>query len=67
MARYRCTECGKEQDRDDLTVKRVQFRGMGARGVVVATRVTAWLCGDCLAKDEVFTTAPHKTPSRQRA
>jgi ribosomal protein S14 len=41
---YECTRCGRSVGRENLKVKRVQFREMGAGGPVVATRTVAWLC-----------------------
>lgn len=66
MPEYRCTQCSNPHGRDELTVKRVQFRAMGARGKVKVTRVIAWLCDDCLVKDDVYNQHSYKTPTRQR-
>jgi hypothetical protein len=51
MIKYKCSGCGKDKAKDDLVVKRVQFREMGMNGKVTSTRTVAWLCPPCLAKD----------------
>lgn len=57
---YKCTGCGRVMERDNLKVRRVQFKGMGEAGLVEKTRTTGWLCmipqddgsPSCLDKDE---------------
>lgn len=49
--KYECSKCQKECGRNSLHVKRVQFREMGPNGRVIKTRVTEWLCPDCLQAD----------------
>lgn len=59
---YKCTECERSVGRDNLKVKRVQFKEMGVNGPIVQTRVIAWLCTvaaenggpSCLDKDPVW-------------
>ena len=49
---YRCAKCGEDTLRDNLVVKRVQFREMGQGGKVLITRTLLWLCRDkCLVED----------------
>jgi ribosomal protein S14 len=60
--KYACTECGRNVGRDNLKVKRVVFREMGAHGPVVLSRVVGWLCivpaddggMSCLEKDAAW-------------
>lgn len=49
---YKCDECGKQSTRKDLTVKKAVFLEMGNSANTLRTRVTAWLCVECLRKDE---------------
>lgn len=46
---YRCTRCGAEPGRDNLTIKQAQFKTMD--GKIKKTRVSDWLCPKCLAAD----------------
>lgn len=57
---FKCTKCGKDTDRDDLMVKRVQFRDMGETGAIRKTRVTDRLCPDCLNLDPDWQRKPWK-------
>ncbi len=51
---YKCTVCGKQEIREDLTVKRVSFQTMGVKWKILRSRVVAWLCDDCRDADEVW-------------
>lgn len=42
--KYVCTKCKREVGRDNLKVKRVQFKEMGENGPIVQSRTVAWLC-----------------------
>lgn len=48
---YKCDQCGKQSTRKDLTVKKAVFLEMGNSANTLKTRVTAWLCIDCLRVD----------------
>lgn len=48
---YGCTRCKKPKDRDELIVKKALFVEMGEGSATVRSRVTDWLCPDCLRKD----------------
>lgn len=66
---YRCTSCGIETNREDLTVKRVSFQTMGVRFKMLKSRNRAWLCQSCLEQDDdwnapKFATAPGMTKTR---
>lgn len=54
--KYTCDECGPGTlyQKEQLTVKRVQYRDMGQNGKVIKTRGTAWLCPEHLAADPDF-------------
>lgn len=61
---YNCTRCGAEVDeRDNLTVKKVSFHGMGAKARTYKSRVIAWLCPDCLGKDPDWKRQPYTDPA----
>lgn len=62
---YSCTKCGREVGKDNLKVKRVQFKEMGVHGRIEKSRVVAWLCivpngknPSCLDQDEAWATRP---------
>lgn len=63
---YRCTVHNKIMPRELLMVKKVQFTEMGAGGKVQKSRVLAWLCPECVAKDPDWNRdkfdAPGQTP-----
>jgi hypothetical protein len=55
--------CNKITLRELLTVKKAVFTAMGAGGKTLRSRTTAYLCNECLPKDEdyqreAFTGAP---------
>lgn len=58
LPEYRCTRCGREAPRDELTVKRASFHEMGANGRRKASRTTDWLCPDCLSEDKDWNRPP---------
>ncbi len=41
---YACTECHRVVGKDNLKVKRVQYKEMGVHGRIEKSRVVAWLC-----------------------
>lgn len=47
----RCTECTNICSKILLTAKRIQFVALENQKKVLRSRVVAWLCEDCLAKD----------------
>lgn len=51
---YGCTRCQKVKDRNQLIVKKALFVEMGEGSSTVRSRVTDWLCPDCLHKDTDF-------------
>lgn len=59
---YTCKECGPTRiySKEELTVKRVQFRVMGQGGRVLKTRVIAWLCHDHRDADPDFHRASYE-------
>lgn len=61
---YRCTECGKEKQRELLTVKKVSFLEMGMSGKAIKTRTVDWLCPDCLVKDPAWQLEKGQAPGR---
>lgn len=59
--KYACSSCKEERERDDLIVKRVQYKEMGVSGRLLITRTVAWLClikgadgRSCLERDEHY-------------
>lgn len=58
--RYNCTGCGnmpgstRDEARNNLFAKRVEFREYGFRGRLLRSRVIAWLCKACLEADEDY-------------
>ena len=63
---YKCDDCGEIRPRDELVVKRVQFKKMGMDGKLLATRVVGWLCRvvgadgkSCLERDVHYGREPY--------
>jgi hypothetical protein len=54
VIKYKCGPCQKEFPKELLTAKRVQFRELGTDGRVLKSRVTAWLCPECLEADPEY-------------
>lgn len=61
--KYVCTRCGAKPHPNDnearasLTAVVVQFKEVGFRGHVLRSRVTDWVCKDCLELDPVYNQA----------
>lgn len=51
---YRCSVCGREKKREELTVKKVNFQTMGQGARIIRSRVLGWLCKSCLSNDPVW-------------
>jgi DNA-directed RNA polymerase subunit RPC12/RpoP len=61
---YACTKCGKEvPSRDRLTVKKAVFTTMGSPAKTLRSRVTVWLCPECLTKDADWNREPYSDPA----
>lgn len=61
---YACTRCGAAvDDRDKLTVKKVEFRAMGSGGRTFKSRVLGWLCPTCLKGDGDWNREPYTDPA----
>lgn len=60
---YKCARCGRLVGKENLVVRRVQFREMGQGGKVLRTRTGEWLCRvaqqdgspSCLEQDPAWT------------
>ena len=52
---YKCSACQQPRARDSLTAKRVYFTTMGRGFKTIRSRTVAWLCPDCLEKDDAWT------------
>lgn len=63
---YSCTSCGKATGRELLTVKKVVFQEMGTGGRIHKSRVTHWLCPNCVQADPDFHREPFKAPGVKR-
>ena len=55
---YRCSSCGNEYARHELTVKKSVFLEMGEGARTIRSRVTGWLCGGCLREDSDYNRQP---------
>ena len=59
---YRCTRCRKGPNeglkREQLTVKKVVFSQMGSGARVIRSRVSEWLCPDCIGQDKDWNREP---------
>lgn len=60
--KYVCTSCGRDTPRERLLAKKVQFVEMGVGGRNQKSRVIAWLCPDCVAKDVDWNREKFKAP-----
>lgn len=63
---YICTRCGGEPGRDLLMVKKAVFLEMGEGGSTIRSRVTDWLCPDCVRKDPDWHREKFHPPRRHR-
>lgn len=51
---YRCTQCGEERPKEDLTVKKVEFATIGSPFKRLKVRTVAWLCKKCRDGDPAW-------------
>lgn len=61
---YKCSVCGKNTDRDLLTVKKVQFLEIGEKPSTLKSRTESWLCPDCVGKDPAWNIPKGYAPGR---
>lgn len=61
---YFCTNCGKQTDREKLTVKKAVFTEMGSRAKTHKSRAVAHLCHrpTCLPADPDWQRPPYSEP-----
>lgn len=64
---YICNGCSKPTPRSMLTVKKTIFTSMGAASSTTRARVKAWLCVDCVRKDDDWNLPPNVQPSQRAA
>lgn len=66
---YRCSRCGRGEpegvNRDVLVVKKVMFVGMGEGSRTLRSRVTDWLCPDCVVIDDDWRRRAFEAPVAQ--
>lgn len=62
---YKCTDCGSQPGREQLTAVVVQFKPIGAGAKVLKSRTTHWLCPECLKKNPVWNLSKHDAPAYQ--
>jgi len=62
---YVCSGCGAATRRSMLTVKKVMFTTMGEGARTTRARVKAWLCVDCVKKDEDWNLPAYRQPSER--
>jgi hypothetical protein len=54
---YNCTSCGKDAGtKENLTAEVTVFKNIGYGSRTLRSRVTAWLCEDCLHKHPAWNT-----------
>ena len=67
---YVCTQCGKQENREMLVVKKVQFQELGVLPTTLRSRSVAWLCPSCVAADadwnQELYSSPGLRPRKQR-
>lgn len=62
---YKCTSCGGQPGREELTSVVVQFKPLGAGARVLKSRTTDWLCSDCLKKNPIWNLSKYDAPAHQ--
>ena len=55
---YKCSSCKRITERTLLVAKKVIFSPLGPGAKVMRSRTVAWLCDECLPKDEVYASEP---------
>lgn len=64
---YECSNCTSSPGRELLTVKKVMFVEMGVGGRTLRSRVTGWLCPECVARDPDYKREAFQAPNIHRA
>ena len=59
---YKCTRCNKSEKRELLSAKKVSFQELGVRPRIIRSRIVAWLCPPCVARDEDWRQDAYATP-----
>lgn len=59
---YACTSCGSMESREDLLAKRAQYQTLGREPKTLRSRVVAWLCPSCIAKDPDYNVDSYSSP-----
>ena len=59
---YKCSHCGVIEDRKLLMAKKVVFQDIGVGARTHRSRVVAWLCPQCVAKDEDWRRIAYDSP-----
>lgn len=62
---YKCTGCGNEVTREDLTVKHAVFKTPGSGPKVIKSRTVGWLCPSCVNQDADWNIDSHDAPAYQ--
>lgn len=64
---YKCSLCGKQEQRDMLVSKKVMFQELGVKPRVFRSRVVGWYCPQCVAKDPDWKQPSYSSPGMQTA
>lgn len=62
VSEYKCSSCGKIEQREELVVKKALFVTMGAGSSTVRSRVVAWLCPTCRVEDPDWVRTQYAVP-----
>jgi hypothetical protein len=69
---YKCSVCKRPTERILLVAKKAVFSPLGPGAKTIKSRTLAWLCDECLPKDEDFQREAHsgapglKSPALER-
>lgn len=60
--KYICSRCNTPTPRNLLTAKKAVFLEMGERAKTIRSRVTHWLCPNCIAADADWNQPAYSSP-----
>lgn len=59
---YACSNCGIDQEPEMLVAKKVMFQEIGVKPRTFRSRIVAWLCPQCTARDADWNKPPYESP-----
>jgi DNA-directed RNA polymerase subunit RPC12/RpoP len=63
---YKCSKCDGKFPKEILVVKTITFTPLAEKGRTLKSRVSGWLCPECLPEDEHWNLEPFKVAGNEK-